>query len=194
MKRSFLLFVAISICSFFYGNAQDPYLGEIRMFAGNYAPVGWLKCEGQLLSIASYSALFSIMGTTYGGDGETTFALPDLRSRVPLMVGQGPGLSNRAIGSTGGTETNNLTIANMPSHSHTVNAVSGDGNASDPNGGLPAGTKLLDPEYSTANADAVMNTGMIGNTGNGQAVNNMQPYLTINFIIAIVGVYPTPSE
>lgn len=170
---------------------QEGFIGEIRMFAGNFAPRGWAFCEGQLLAVSSNEALFSILGTTYGGDGRTTFGLPDLRGRVPIHAGTGPGLSTRQLGSRSGSETNILSVNNLPSHSHTVNAVSEDGNQSLPTGNLPAGTKLLDKEYSDATGNTTMSASMLNNTGNNQAVNNMQPYLTIHYIIATTGVYPS---
>lgn len=184
---SFLILLCLSDLA----NAQEPLLGEIKLFAGNFAPRGWALCDGQLLSISQNTALFSLLGTTYGGDGRTTFALPDLRGRVPIHAGNGPGLSSKSLGELSGTETNVLSISNLPSHSHTINAVSEDGNESSPAGNLPAGTKLLDKEYSGASATATMNASMVGNTGGNQAVNNMQPYLTVNYIIALQGIYPS---
>lgn len=173
-------------------NAQEPFLGEIRMFGGNFAPRGWAFCDGQILPINQNQALFSILGTTYGGDGRTTFGLPDLRGRVPIHQGTGPGLSQKRIGQRSGTETNILSVENLPSHSHTINAVLEDGNQSSPTGNLPAGTKLLDQEYSdAAAANTTMNATMVNSTGNNQEVNNMQPYLTVTYIIALQGVFPS---
>ncbi|AWG21283.1 phage tail protein [Flavobacterium faecale] len=164
------------------------------MFAGNFAPRGWAFCDGQLLAISQNTALFSIIGTTYGGDGRTTFALPDLRGRVPMHPGNGPGLSGRSLGQSGGTETNTLNISQMPSHSHTVNAVSTDGNTNDPTNALPANTKVLDKEYSTAATDAViMKSTMISPAGGNSSINNIQPYRTVNFIIALQGIFPSRS-
>ncbi|EGV42667.1 phage tail protein [Bizionia argentinensis JUB59] len=161
------------------------------MFAGNYAPVGWAKCEGQLLAISSNSALFSLLGTNYGGDGQTTFGLPDLRGRVPMHYGNGPGLSAYAQGQSGGSESNTLTVANLPAHNHQVNAVLDDGDSASPKYNFPANTKLLDKEYSANTSNTTMNSSMIGNTGNNQPVNNMQPYQTVTFIIALQGIYPS---
>jgi len=172
-------------------NAQDPFIGEIRMFAGNFAPRGWAKCEGQLLQISQNNALFAILGINYGGDGRTTFALPDLRGRVPMHYGSGSGLSSYTQGQSGGSETNMLAVANLPAHNHSINAVTADGNASIPGGNLPAGTKLLDKEYSDAVGTTTMNATMVSSTGGGQAVNNMQPYLTVTYIIALQGLYPS---
>ena len=174
--------------------SQDTFIGEIKMFAGNFAPQGYALCNGQLLQISQHQALFSIIGTTYGGDGQVTFALPDLRGRAPIHAGTGPGLSPRNLGSSGGLETTTLTVNNLPSHSHTVNAISATGNSNSPTGNLPASTGFLDNEYSNATTPAAtMGAGMIGSTGNGQAANNMQPYVTINYIIALQGVYPSPN-
>lgn len=189
----------ITISSFIFllcftnlANAQDePMIGEIKMFGGNFAPRGWAMCDGQLLSVSQNTALFSLLGTTYGGDGRTTFGLPDLRGRVPIHAGNGPGLSPRRLGEKSGAETNVLSLANLPSHSHTINAVMEDGNQSLPTGNLPAGTKLLDTEYSDTSGNTTMNAAMVNNTGNSQAVNNMQPYQAVNYIIALVGVYPS---
>ncbi len=174
-------------------NAQSPYIGEIKMFAGNFAPSGWAKCEGQLLPIAQNTALFSLLGTTYGGNGTTNFALPDLRGRVPLGSGTGPGLSPKSLGQKAGTESNTISVAQMPAHNHTINAVIADGNQSTPTGNLLAGTKLLDPEYSNASNTTIMNSAMVNNTGNDQSINNMQPYLPVTFIIALVGIYPSAN-
>lgn len=190
-KRITIGFFLLCFVFSFQLNAQEGFIGEIRMFAGNFAPRSWALCDGQLLPIAQNQALFSILGTTYGGDGRTTFALPDLRGRVAIHPGNGPGLSNYVQGSKGGTETNTLTIAQMPSHSHAVNAVAEDGNQSVPSGNLPAGTKVLDKEYSDAAPNANMGAGMIGNSGGGQPVNNVQPYGTVNYIICLQGIFPS---
>lgn len=181
-----LLFGLLSNSAF----SQDPYLGEIRMFAGNFAPVGWALCNGQTLSIAQNTALFSLLGTTYGGNGQTTFNLPDLRGRVPLGWGQGPGLTPRDLGEMAGTESVTLTINQMPAHNHTVAAVTSEGNQNSPTNNLPADTKLLDKEYSDAAANTSMKASMIGITGGNQPFSVMQPYVTINFIIATQGIYP----
>lgn len=191
MKR-ITLFIVLSFLLMISKKAfsQDHYLGEVRMVGFNFAPAGWAKCEGQILPIASNTALFSILGTTYGGNGQTTFALPDLRGRVPMHAGQGNGLSQRSLGEVGGTETNVLTVPQMPLHSHLVNAVTADGNQNVPTGNLPANTKVLDKEYSNAAADTAKNNTMIQPTGNNQPVNNMQPYNSVTFIIALQGIYP----
>lgn len=173
--------------------AQTPILGEIKMFAGTFTPSGYASCDGQLLPISQYTALFSLLGTTYGGDGQTTFGLPDLRGRSPIHVGYGPGLTPRQLGEKGGSESNILTTLELPSHSHSVLAVADDGNQSVPSGNLPAGTKILDKEYSNATANTSMNSAMIANTGHNIPVNNVQPYVVINYIIALEGIYPSQN-
>jgi microcystin-dependent protein len=190
-KTIIMLSIMITLFHFNEIKAQEPYIGEIRLVGFNFAPVGWAFCDGQLLPIQQYQALFSLFGITYGGDGQTTFALPDLRGRVPMGQGTGSGLTSRSIGEQGGAENNTLLINQLPPHSHSVNAVSTDGNQNVPSGSLPANTKTLDKEYSNAASDTTMNQSMIGNTGGGQPVNNMQPYLIMNYIIALQGIYPS---
>lgn len=191
--KKFLLIGLFAILSMGKANAQqvEVFLGEIRMFAGNFAPTGWAFCQGQLLPIAQNQALFALLGTTYGGDGRTTFALPDLRGRVPVGFGQGPGLSYKDLGQQFGTETVTLTTAQMPAHSHTVNAVNSEGNQNLPTNSLPANTKTLDKEYSDAASNTTMKSGMIGITGSSQPVNISQPSLGVNFIIALQGIFPS---
>lgn len=185
---------------------MEGFLGEVRIFAGNFAPRSWAFCEGQLLPISSNSALFSILGTIYGGDGRTTFALPDLRGRAPIGQGNGPGLSDRREGAKGGRETNTLTTAQIPSHNHsgTIHANNGSGTTGDPTGQFPAGmvgrTLGTPPENVQASVYATggtvnMNSGslVVSNTGGGQSVNNMQPWIAIYYIIALQGTYPSRS-
>jgi microcystin-dependent protein len=195
MKKFYLLALVLTISlgttkSF----AQQGFIGEIRMFAGNFAPQSWAFCDGQLLSIASNTALFSLLGTTYGGNGFSTFALPDLRGRVALHAGNGPGLTNRQQGSTGGTETTTLSIANMPAHSHTVtpNASTDVGTTNDPTGSFPANTSVLDKEY-TSSSNATMGSTTTATTGNNASFSNMQPYGTVRYIICLNGVYPSQN-
>ena len=168
---------------------SEPFLGQISIFGFNFAPRGWAMCNGQILPIAQNTALFSLLGTTYGGNGQTTFALPDLRSRVPVHEGQGPGLSSYDLGQAGGTETVTLTVNELAAHSHPYTV---DG-ASTPTSKSPSGN------YSAAfgttaygsTGDLEMGPDQTGNTGNSQPHNNIQPYLTLNFCIALEGIFPS---
>ncbi len=193
--KKLLVFLSISFLSTGLF-AQDPYIGEIRMFAGNFAPQGWAFCDGQLLSISDNTALFSIIGTTYGGNGTTTFALPDLRGRVPIHAGSGAGLSTHYLGETSGTETNTLTISQLPAHNHNAtitNPVYDDeANSDDPTSRYPAvsGENMYSDQTNT---DGALPEISIENTGGSQPINNLQPYLTIHFIIALQGIYPPRS-
>lgn len=173
---------------------MDPFLGEILMFAGNFAPRGWALCDGQLLPISQYSALFSILGTTYGGDGRTTFALPDLRGRTPVHAGNGPGLSDRRLGTKGGSETNVLNSAQLPSHSHGLYASSNGPDVKNPGGAfLPTPGRSGEDTYAASVGTATPMGTSIGNTGANHPVNNMQPFTTVNYIIALQGVFPSRS-
>ena len=173
---------------------SNAYIGEIRMFAGNFAPTGWAFCNGQLLSIQQNTALFSILGTTYGGNGTTVFALPDLRSRVPIHAGPGPGLSAYTLGQATGSEKVTLTTANLPAHTHTLNASSGGGTQASPAGGVPAVESTgTSQNYSTNTPDVTMSPQTVGATGSNTAVSVVQPVLTVNFIIATAGLYPPRS-
>jgi microcystin-dependent protein len=167
---------------------MEGYLAQVIMFAGNFAPRGWAFCQGQILSIAQNTALFSLLGTTYGGNGQTTFALPDFRGRSPVGTGQGPGLSNISLGQVAGTETVTLLPGNLPPHSHSVNGVKGTSDANTPNATLPANASA----YSTQAANAVMNATMIGNgPGQSQPVPIRNPYLGMNFVICMQGIFPS---
>jgi len=194
MKKLFFLLFILSFSSSL--SAQDAFIGEIRMFGGNFAPRGWALCNGQLLPISQYSALFSLLGTTYGGDGRTNFALPDLRGRVPIHAGQGPGLSSRQLGQRGGVETVTLTTQQMPAHTHTANVVqaadSSVGTSDKPGNMLPARNAASTPQYgATANTTLNGTTVTVENSGAGQAHENMQPYVTVNYIIATEGIFPS---
>jgi microcystin-dependent protein len=160
------------------------------MFGGNFAPSGWALCNGQILSIGSNTALFSLVGTTFGGNGVNNFALPDLRGRVPIHMGQGTGLSNYILGQTGGAETVTLTLSNLPPHTHSIKAVGQVGDIANPTNALPAiGSK---PNYySNAAGNVTMSAAMVAPSGSGLPANNVQPYLCVNFIIALQGVYPS---
>lgn len=175
---------------------SDPFLGQIIMFGGNFAPRGWALCDGQLLPISQYSALFSILGTTYGGDGRTTFALPDMRGRVSIHAGNGPGLSDYQLGQKGGSETNTLTTNQLPSHNHHLNIYNGQGSSPEGSNKTLAGTGTTVPPEGTwtdNSPNATAESNAVASTGGGQPVNNIQPYLTVNYIIALQGVFPSRS-
>lgn len=171
---------------------MEPFIGEITMFAGNFAPRGWAFCNGQLLPIAQNQALFSILGTTYGGDGRTTFALPDLRGRVPVHAGQGPGLSTYPLGSSGGSETVTLTNAQMPNHNHDIIAFGKAGNTNDPIDAVMANIGSSPAIYSKR-AGRIAKMKPTGKSGGGQPFEIRQPYRTIHYIIALQGVFPSRS-
>ena len=172
---------------------SQPYIGEIRMFGGSFAPAGWAFCSGQLMPISENDALFNLIGTTYGGDGQETFALPNLASRVPIHMGQGSGTSNYQIGETGGAEAVTITTQTTPSHSHPALCSSVGGNSSDPAGGVWAFSDLN--QYSTAASDVSMGTPAIQTTpqGGSQPHDNMIPYLVVSYIISLFGIYPSPN-
>ena len=174
------------------GMVFEPLLGSIMLFAGTFAPRGWAFCDGQLLPISQNQALFSIIGTVYGGDGRTTFALPDLRGRAPIGPRQGPGLTNRTLGSRFGNESTVLSVNNLPSHSHAINASSAPGTSSSPNGGVPAVNRDGILHYGST-ADATMSSAVMSPSGGNQPVDNMQPALAINYCIALQGVFPSRS-
>ena len=168
---------------------SDPYVGEIRMFGGNFAPHGWAFCDGSLVDISLNYELFSLLGTTYGGDGQATFALPDLRGRAPVHLGQGAGLSNYVIGATGGSETVTLTVDQIPPHTHTAQAQAEPGTQPDPKGGVWADSTLN--QYSSNAANTTMNPLSILPAGGSLPHDNMLPYQCINFIIALEGLFPS---
>lgn len=171
---------------------SDPFVGEIRMAGFNFAPVGWALCNGQTLPISQNQALFSLLGTTYGGNGTTTFNLPNLQGRVAIH--QGTGLSTYLMGQSSGVEEVTLNSNQMPVHNHLVNAVASGGNQASPADGLPAiestGTSL---NYSSSAASATMNPALVANAGGTAPVSVVQPYLCVNFIIALTGIYPSRS-
>ena len=164
---------------------MDPFIGQVIMFGGNFAPRAWAFCHGQLLAISSHSALFSILGTIYGGDGRTTFALPDLRGRTAIQHGNGPGLPSHSLGQRGGTETNQITTAQMPSHNHGVTVPISTAGADETEAGF-IGAGNFYREDNNANYGITESI-----TGGNQSVNNMQPFLAIYYIIALVGTYPS---
>jgi microcystin-dependent protein len=169
---------------------SEPFIGEIQLVGFNFAPIGWATCSGQLVAISQNEALFTLIGTTYGGDGQQTFALPDLRGRRIVGAGQGPGLSNYVNGQVGGEESVTLTLVQMPQHSHTPNASSAPGTSLTPAGNYWA-SQTATALYSNAPAPANMAAGLIGNAGGNQPHDNMQPYLVMNYIIALEGIYPS---
>jgi microcystin-dependent protein len=167
-----------------------PFVGEIRIWAGNFAPTGWALCNGQLLPISQNTALFSILGTAYGGNGLSTFALPNLQGRVPLHPGQGLGLTPRLRGEALGSEGHTLTVPELPAHTHSLSANSANGNDDAPAGRVMARSPAGIPQFAAA-ANAAMASDAISAAGGSQPHNNMQPYLTLNFIIALQGIYPS---
>lgn len=170
----------------------DPFIGEIQLFGGNFAPRGWALCDGQLLAVSQNDALFSLIGTIYGGDGRTTFALPDLRSRVPIHYGNGPGLSNYTIGSRGGLEMVTLTVNQLPSHSHLANCNTANGTTPNPANNVWAAQPALG-QYQPPGTAANMKTTAIENKGGGQSHTNIIPYQAVIYIIALQGIYPSRS-
>jgi microcystin-dependent protein len=168
----------------------DPFIGEIRAVGFNFAPQGWAMCNGQLLPIAQNTALFSLLGTYYGGNGQTTFALPDLRGRSPMHIGQGPGLTSRVLGEEGGAEGVTLTADQIPGHSHALNASAAKATEKTPTGQVNAVTGPA--TYGSPEASpTTMSDQAIGSTGGGLAHENMPPFLAINYIIALTGIYPS---
>lgn len=186
MKK--LLLVTLVLLASMRANAQDQMLGEVKIFTGNFAPRGWMACEGQLLPIASYSALFSILGTTYGGDGITTFALPDLRGRVPMGVGTGPGLTNVYLGERKGSEKVTITKSQIPAHNHADAAVYETLDATAIGGAVrPTQESVVTSKRAT---DHSIND---DNTGGNQPIDIVQPSLGVRYIICIEGIYPSRS-
>lgn len=176
---------------------SEPFVAEVRIFAGNFAPRGWAFCDGQLLPIAENTALYSLVGTIYGGDGRTTFALPNLEGRAAMHPGRGPGLTSRRLGERLGSSTVYLDEAQIPNHQHSINAVAEAADAGIDGGGTPANTRSLAKngggriyQNSTQN-QVTLASSTISTTGGGQSHYNMAPYLSMNFIIALVGTYPS---
>ncbi len=165
---------------------SQPYVGEIRIFCGNFSPAGWMLCQGQLLPISEYETLFNLIGTTFGGDGQSTFALPSLASRVPLHQG-----NSFALGQSGGAETVNLTVQQIPAHTHPPSALAGAGTNPSPSGGVWAECSL--DAYSSTAPSVPLNPVSVGQAGGSQPHDNMIPYLAINFIISLFGVFPSQT-
>ena len=168
---------------------MDPFVAEIRIFPFNFAPKGWAFCDGQILPLSQNTALFSLLGTTYGGDGKSNFALPDMQGNAPMHPGQGPGLSLHDLGETGGSQTVTLLQSEMPAHPHACNASQGDGTERSPANQLLA-TGISISQYQTPQATTNLAPNSVAPAGGDQPHNNMQPYLTLNFNIALQGVYP----
>ncbi len=171
---------------------SEPFVGEIRMFAGNFAPRGWAFCDGQLLAVSQNDALFSLLGTIYGGDGRTTFGLPDVRGRIPIHAGIGPGLSARRLGTKGGAENVTLTTNQLPSHSHTLTASSAAADSTTASGKVLAkvtGASL----YRATGGQQSMNASAITDTGGSRSHSNLMPFLCVHYIIALFGIYPSRS-
>jgi microcystin-dependent protein len=173
---------------------SQPYIGTIMMFAGNFAPKGYAFCQGQILAIAQNTALFSLLGTTFGGNGTTTFALPDLQGRGPMQQGQGPGLPNVVLGEQDGSQSVTLTQQQLPAHTHSVAADSNSASVASPAGAFFAA--LGDPlnpvnAYSPGSSNTTMNNAMLGIAGGSQPIGIQNPFLGLNFIIALVGIYPS---
>lgn len=172
---------------------SEPFTAEIRIFAGNFAPRGWAFCNGQLLPVSQNTALFSLIGTTYGGDGRSTTALPNLQGRAPMHPGRGPGLTSRRLGQRGGTEMISLSEAQMPNHTHTLQVQNDVANSNDPQDRVWSRVFGAGNLYAAPGSIASMADQSLPSTGGSQPHNNMQPYLAINFIIALVGLYPSRS-
>ena len=193
MRRSVsLLFLAGLMALFHSSPAQaqsDPFLGQIMIVPYNFAPTGWQFCDGQILSIAQNTALFSLLGTTFGGDGRTTFALPDLRGRAPIGTGQGPGLQLYDLGQTGGVEEVTLTLSQIPSHTHVPMGAAAVANTGSPAGAFWAMPRAL--LYSSVAPSAAMSTEALGSTGGGHPHDNLKPYLVMTYIIATQGIFPS---
>ena len=170
---------------------SDQFLAEIRIFAGNFAPIGWALCNGQLMAISQNTALFSLLGTTYGGDGRTTFALPDLQGSIPIQAGQGPGLSQYDLGQSGGNDTVTLNGTEVAAHNHAFNCGSGGrANVSTVSGNVNTDAPFQTNIYAAASDGTVMSPNMITPTAPSQPHQNMQPYVAMNFIIALRGIFP----
>lgn len=174
---------------------SEPFIAEIRIFAGNFAPRSWAFCNGQLLPVSQNTALFSLIGTTYGGDGRSTTALPNLKGRVPMHPGRGPGLTSRRLGQRGGSEMISLTEAQMPNHTHTMRTYSRPGNLFQPDTNRSLSRSRNGFAYQSNNTSSLvaLNSNSLLSTGGSQPHNNMQPFLAMNFIIALQGLYPSRS-
>lgn len=195
-KLSILAFIMVSFSFSSLLKAQQPFVGQIMFVPYNFAPNGWHECDGSLLPISEYEVLFTLIGTTYGGDGQSTFAVPNAKGKVIIDDGQGTGLSPYVIGQTAGVESVTLTTNQMPNHSHSVLTSTADGNQNSPTNGIPANTKILDKEYSNSTDSAskvVMKPGMIAVSGGNQPHDNMMPTLSMKCVISLFGVFPSQN-
>jgi microcystin-dependent protein len=176
---------------------SDPYYGEIRMFAGNYAPLNWALCDGQLVNVSDNNALFSLLGTLYGGNGSTTFGLPDLRGRLPVHQGQGPGLTNRPLGQSYGAETASVTTAQIPGHTHPLQASTNPATAAAPSPTLVLAAAVAPDEIYASTTDQTkinkLADAAVLATGGDQTHSNLMPALCLSFIICLLGIYPERS-
>ena len=169
---------------------SEPFVAEVRMFAGNFAPRGWAFCDGQLLAVSQNDALFSLLGTIYGGDGRTTFGLPDLRGRIPIHAGSGPGLSPRRLGAKGGAENVTLTVNQLPSHTHTPVGTDDINTVSDPAGRV-TGHPIRNIYRAPGDQSQTMSSAATSKVGGSRSHTNLQPFLCSNYIIALFGIYPS---
>ncbi len=170
---------------------SEPFVGEIRMFAGSFAPRGWAFCDGQLLAVMQNDALFSLLGTIYGGDGRTTFGLPDMRGRIPVHAGSGPGLSTRKLGAKGGAEQVTLATTNLPAHSHQIKASADAGSRNNPEGKFQGASPNVTVFRPNETPNVAFDAASITNVGGSGDHTNLMPFLCVNFIIALIGTYPS---
>jgi len=192
MRIKIVLAVLALLTAALPSHAQFPFIGQIDIVGFNFAPVGWEPCDGRLLPISEFSDLFNLIGTTYGGDGESTFALPDLRGRMAIGQGQGPGMAPHVIGQAGGEEQLTLTVNQIPVHSHPVFGTTSAADALGP-GGTEWATTSVFLYSSTGHTLVPMNIASMGLAGGGLPHDNLPPYLVMNFIIAVIGVFPVPN-
>lgn len=169
----------------------EPFVGEIRMFAGNFAPRGWAFCDGQLIAVSQNDALFSLLGTIYGGDGRTTFALPDLRGRLPIHAGHGPGLSARGLGSKSGTEKETLTVNQLPTHNHDMKGTNDLSSTPNTESNVLSRSTTVDAYMKNDAVNQNLNQNSLTQKGGNQEHTNLMPYLCVHFIIALFGIYPS---
>ncbi len=172
---------------------STPYIGEIRMFGGNFAPAGWAFCDGSIMAISENDALFNLIGTTYGGDGQETFALPDLRGRLPIHTGTGPGLSTRILAESGGTESVTLNVSQVPGHTHAFLGSSSQASELSPAGAVIASPTNIDLYRPGSTPAQAMASNAISPVGGSQPHDNTQPYLCISFIISLFGIFPAQN-